>query len=288
MAEESRGWAITRTALFAVLVLILAVRLYEPSMIYYPIKYPEGYWNPAAYGLSVEDAWMRTEDGIKIHGWFAKTRGASWTLLWAHGNAGNISHRLDMLSELVANVPANVLAFDYRGYGRSEGRPSEEGVYEDARAAYDYLVKKADIDPARIVCFGQSLGGAVVIDLAAHRAIAGIIAEATFSSASDMARRMLPIPGIGWIVRSRFDSTAKIRELRIPILFMHGNADEVVPFELGRRLFEAANEPKVFWEIPGATHNDTSVVGGQEYYRRITEFLESLPIELPADRSPRL
>jgi fermentation-respiration switch protein FrsA (DUF1100 family) len=192
-------------------------------------------------------------------------------LLWFHGNAGNLSHRADLMLTL-AKTPAQVFIVDYRGYGRSEGRPSEKGLYLDAEAAWRYLTNERKVVPGRIVLFGDSLGSAVAIDLATRVPAAGLIVQSGFTSARDMAARHFPfVPRP--LVRTRMDSLAKIPTVQGPKLFIHSPQDEVVPYELGRRLFEAAGEPKRFLEIPGASHNDTDVVGGHQYFEAIGSFL---------------
>jgi len=207
-----------------------------------------------------------------LHGWLYKDDDPIATLLWCHGNAGNISHRLDNLAKLT-DLPVNVFIFDYRGYGKSSGSPDEEGVYRDAEAAYDYLVKRDDIDPNRIVLFGRSLGGAVAVDLATKRDCAALILESTFTSAKDMARNAFAGLPLDFVIKSKFNSRRKISRLNLPILFLHGTSDDIVPFRLGRDLFQAANEPKEFVEIPGAGHNDTYIIGGPTYFRQIGDFV---------------
>jgi hypothetical protein len=254
-------------------VFIIGLRLMEDSMIYFPSKYPAGFWQPSAYGVAVEDCYFTAEDGVRLHGWFAPREGARHTLLWCHGNAGNISDRLGQLKPLLEQVDAHVLMLDYRGYGRSEGAPDEEGLYKDARAAYDYLLTRREVDPRKIVPFGQSLGGAVAVDVAVQRPCAGLILESTFTSGKDMAKKAFPGLPVFYFIRTRFDSDAKIANLHIPILFMHGTVDGTVPFALGKKLYEAANQPKEFYEVPGADHNDPFVVGGAAYFAKINGFI---------------
>jgi len=170
----------------------------------------------------------------------------------------------------------NVLMFDYRGYGRSEGSPTEDGVYRDGRAAFDYLSQRTDVDSSSIILFGTSLGGAVAVDVATHRPAAGLILEATFSNAKDVARIAYPFLPAQFILRSEFNSEEKIRSIRIPTLIIHGGEDNIIPVALGRKLYDAANEPKSFYLIPGADHNDTFWVGSEEYLQTIRSFARSL------------
>jgi len=239
---------------------------------------------PADVGLAGEDVFFEAEDGVRLHAFWLPAAGADRAFLFLHGNAGNASHRLPNAALLV-RLGASVLLLDYRGYGRSEGRPSESGVYTDARAALTHLVEAHGMAPERIVIFGRSLGGAVAVDVARDRPLGGVILESTFTSAADMARRIFGALGFAVrpFTRGRFDSAAKIAELRAPLLFFHGNRDEIVPFELGRALFDAAPEPKRFITVRGAGHNDTIRIGGEPYLERIAAFLdEFVPVRAPA------
>ena len=164
----------------------------------------------------------------------------------------------------LAKIGVNILAVDYRGYGKSEGKPDEAGVYRDADAAYDYLVKQRHFRAEDIIIYGHSLGGAVAVNLASRRPCGGLIVQSSFTSARAMARRMFAIPLIGYVVKSRFDSLQKIRDVHAPILIVHGTRDEVVPFAMGQQLFAAAPEPKRFYPIEGAGHNDLMEAGGEE------------------------
>jgi hypothetical protein len=192
--------------------------------------------------------------------------------LFLHGNAGNASHRLPNAARLSA-LGAHVLLLDYRGYGLSEGRPSERGVYVDARAALQYLMAERGIDPDRIVLFGRSLGAAVAVELAREQPLAGVILESSFTNAEDIARGAFGWP-LSRLARGRFDSASKIAELRAPLLFFHGDSDRIVPVELGRELYRVAPEPKAFEILRGAGHNNTVEVGGPPYFRRIGQFLD--------------
>jgi uncharacterized protein len=247
----------------------------ERSMIYYPSVYPEGNWNAEDFGLTVEDCWFTTPDSIRLHGWFASSDSATRTLLWFHGNAGNITHRLDNL-RLLIDRGINVFIFDYRGYGRSEGEPDEQGLYADGRAAFDFLVDRKNINPEDIIFFAQSLGTAIAVDVALDRTPAGIILEAAFTDAKAMARVLLPLVPVGSMLKTKFDNIGKIKKLRIPVLVIHGDRDSIVPYELGEKLYEAANQPKKFYTIPGADHNDTYIVGGDQYFSTLQKWWNAL------------
>ena len=231
---------------------------------------------PEQLGLEGEEVFLSTEDGVRIHAFQLPSPGATRAILFLHGNAGNASHRLPNAAELV-RLGAHVLLLDYRGYGLSEGTPSEAGVFADARAGLAHLLEERGIPERRIVLFGRSLGGAVAVDLAQDRNLAGVILESTFTSAADVARAAFG--PLGGLVRGSFESDAKIARVRAPLLFFHGDRDEIIPFELGRRLYERAPEPKSFETLRGAGHNDTTLVGGQPYFARIGRFLDEVAPE---------
>lgn len=229
---------------------------------------------PAEIGLGYEDAAIRTDDDVELHGWWVPASRPE-TLLWMHGNAGNISHRLDQLRLLHDLVGANVLMLDYRGYGRSRGSPSEGGLYADARAALRYLLGRPDVARDRIVYFGQSLGSAVALNLAAETPPRGLVLETPFTSIRAMARTIVPA-ALAFAVPNGFDNLTKVRNVHCPVLFIHGDRDEIVPYEQGRELFTAAAPPKALYTVRGASHNDVYVVGGETYFRRIREFIDGL------------
>jgi fermentation-respiration switch protein FrsA (DUF1100 family) len=234
------------------LLVLLAMRLMENSLIFFPMPYPAGLWElPAG---DVEDAWFTSPDGHKLHGWYAPRESPRAVLLFLHGNAGNITHRDDRLLAL-RRLGFSVLMLDYRGFGRSEGSPSEKGVLADARAARAWLAQRAGVAEPDIVLWGESLGGGVAVDLAARDGARGLILESTFTSLPDLAAyhyRWLPVR---WLMRSRLDSLSLIGRYRGPLLWSHGDADEIVPYTNGLRLFEAANEPKEAVTFPGGRHN---------------------------------
>ncbi len=246
----------------------------ERSFIYFPDADLVG--DPADYGLAFDDVSFTAEDGVELHGWFVPGD-SDVTWLWFHGNAGNISDRLENLRLLHDELGVSIFLIDYRGYGRSEGSPSEEGTYRDAQAALAYLLSRSDVDPDRIVYFGRSLGAGVAVELATRRPPYALILESPVPSIPEMARyhyRFLPI---GWLIRTKYDSLSKIGDVRVPLLVLHGDRDEVVPFKGGRKLFEAASEPKQFYTIEDAGHNDTYLAGGREYFQALRGFMESLP-----------
>jgi pimeloyl-ACP methyl ester carboxylesterase len=265
-----------RGLLVAVAAGVLAVALFRwlvDRLVFQPT--PGADLSLEQLGVAGEELYLRTEDGVRIHAFFVPSEGASRALLFLHGNAGNASHRLPNAVQL-AELGVHVLLLEYRGYGKSEGTASEEGVFADARAGLAHLTTELGIPEERIFLFGRSLGGAVALDLARGRRLAGVILESTFTSLAEMAGR-IGVGPLAPLLRGRFDSLTRIRELRAPLLFFHGDRDEVVPFDLGRRLFEAAPEPKAFETIRGAGHNDTVLVGGRAYFERIRRFLADPP-----------
>jgi hypothetical protein len=247
----------------------------ERTLIYLPSRELIG--SPAMLGVAYRDVWFQAEDGLRLHGWHVPGR-LPFTLLWCHGNAGNISHRLDNIREIQRRLGLGVFIFDYRGYGRSEGYPTEAGLYRDARAAREALLREG-VPAARILYFGRSLGAAVALDLALGAPAPAVILETPFISVQAMANRALP--GSGLLLKTRYDSLEKIIRVRSRLLILHGDADEVVPHEHGRRLFEAAPEPKEFYTIRGAHHNDTYLIGGEDYWATWARFLAPLVGTLP-------
>ncbi|MFQ5350437.1 MAG: alpha/beta hydrolase, partial [Thermoanaerobaculia bacterium] len=208
--------------------------------------------------------------GVELHGWWIPHRRALGTVLYCHGSSGSIGHRVEVLAAL-QQLRTNLFAFDYRGYGRSTGQPSEAGLFQDARAAWDHLVEQLEVAPEEIILFGHSLGGAVAIDCALDRAAAGLVVESSFTQVRDMARASYPGP-VHLVARNQFRSIHKVGRLNLPKLFIHGGSDERVPPALGRHLYEAAAEPKELYLVPGAGHNDVHRHGGLRYLRRISRF----------------
>jgi fermentation-respiration switch protein FrsA (DUF1100 family) len=259
-------------ALLTALVVLGVMMFFENSLIYFPVVYPEGDWNPR--GLPVEDAWFQAADGIRVHGWYLPKQNARAAVLFCHGNGGNLTHRVDTLAMLHRRVGVSVLIFDYRGYGRSEGHPDEAGVLADARAARAWLADRENIRPADVVLMGESLGGAVAVDLAARDGARALVLESTFSSLPDVAAYHYTWLPVRWAMRTQFDSVAKIGNYHGPLLQAHGDADTIVPLRFGRRLFEAAAEPKQFLLLPGHDHNDSMP---PQFYDALAALLNGLP-----------
>ena len=259
----------TVISLIVVLVLVAAsVRYVESRSIFYPARSIAA--TPADIGLPFEDVFIKTQDNVTINAWLVKSSTGRGTLVFCHGNAGNIGDRLEKVL-LFHQMGLNVLIIDYRGYGKSQGQPSEAGIYKDAVAAYDYLRSREDIDHSRIIGYGESLGGAAIIDLAVKRELAALIADSSFTSAADMAKTIYPfIPS--FLLATKLNSVVKVPGITAPKLFIHSRADEIVPFRLGERLYQAAAKPKEFLEISGG-HNDTPADAREKMARGIIAFL---------------
>jgi uncharacterized protein len=248
-----------------------ALVLFANRSIYFPMKYPDGFWD-AQSRLGAADVWLKTADGVRIHGWWMKREGARLVTLYLHGNAGNITHREPQMREISA-AGSSILMLDYRGYGKSSGRPTERGIYLDADAAYEHLIENG-VSAQQIILHGESLGTAVAVDLASRRPCAGVVLEAPFTSARDVATSVLPV--LGSTLVWGLDSRAKIGRIHAPLLSLQGDADEVIPPRLGQALFAAAPEPKALWVIAGAGHNDIIETAGPHYRQHLLTFYESI------------
>lgn len=268
-------------------VLLLVMRTFEPQLIFHPLRYPAGIWEPSALGIEADDVEFTAADGVSLHGWWvpageaAVRRGGIGdrdevgrrepVILWCHGNAGNLTGRGPEAGEMAARG-ASVLLFDYRGYGRSEGRPTEEGIYRDAEAAYRYLVEERGIPPDRIVLLGRSLGAAPAARLASTVDHAGLVLVSPFPDAASMARRMFFGLPVGRFAAARFPVAEWVAERDRPLLVMHGEADRIVPLELGRRVYAAAAEPKRLVVLERAGHNDIHRAAGEVYLDGLVGF----------------
>lgn len=246
--------------LYVTIVAIMA--FIQGWLVYRPYaeweSLPEGKpVTPGVVGMAYDDVTLTTADGVKLSAWYVHARRPIGTVLHCHGNAGNISHRIQLLAALHA-ARLDTLIFDYRGYGHSEGKASEEGTYRDAEAAWDYLVKQKHADPNRIVIHGQSLGGAVAAHLARNRPCAGLVLESTFANITDVGAEMYWFLPVRWMSRFDYATTEYVKDARCPVLVIHSRDDEMIPYRHGRRVFDAAPQPKQFVEI-GGSHNDGSM-----------------------------
>lgn len=268
-------WGLVRAVLVGLLLAVLLLRVFEDRFIFFPTPYTPGEAKPQDYGIQVEEVFLTTSDGVRLHGWWAASPGAADTILLLHGNAGNLRDRIENIGFL-QQLPANVLALDYRGYGKSEGRPSEEGVYRDVQAAYDYLTRGRGVPAERLVVLGQSLGTAVAVDLVSKRRVAGLVLESGFPSARRVAQRALWLPGLRFIIRSRFDSAEKLKNIRVPVLVAHCRQDPVIPYALGEELYVAANPPKTWVSYSGSCHEPLYLIDPTDYAARLRTFLDSI------------
>lgn len=252
--------------------LFFSIRFLEHKSLYFPFRTIEA--TPEDIGLDYEDINIITADGIRLTAWFIPSEESRAVLLFCHGNGGNISHRLEKIM-ILNRLGLDIMIFDYRGYGKSSGRPSEEGLSIDAEAVYDHMVNERELPPQKIIGYGESLGSPLIIDLALKREMAGIIIEEAFTSVKDMAREHFPfIPA--FVLKSSYNSLENIKNLTIHKLILHSVNDEIAPFEQGQRIFNSASEPKEFVELRGG-HNDAFMVSRDIYSSGIDRFIARLP-----------
>ncbi len=248
----------------------------ERSVVFQPAPYPAGDWRPD--GLRCEDAWFEADDGTQLHGWYVDHPQPRGVALFCHGNAGNVTVLAETLRILNQRHRLAVMTFDYRGYGRSAGKPSEEGILQDARAARRWLATRTGTSESGIILMGQSLGGAVAIDLASHDGARALVVASTFTSLPDVAASHFPWLLPRWNMAMRLDSLKKIPNYSGPLLISHGDADEVIPLQHGERLYHAAPGPKRFYCQQGAGHNDPR---GEEYRQMLEDFLTQVDAVSP-------
>ncbi len=271
----SQGWLRIVIGLVLVYLLLIGITMvFEERLIFVPSRYPVGDWHPAR--LQCEDAAFATPDGVRLHGWYCPVPHPRGVFLMAHGNAGNITHRVDRITAWQQTLHVSVFVFDYRGYGRSAGQPNEPGVYADARAAYRWLTAEKGIAPEDIVFFGESLGAAVALQFATEVPPRALILESPFTSAVEMGQRVFPWLPVRWMMRNRFASIEKIGRYHGPLLIVHGTDDTLIPFAMAQALFARANEPKRFYAVPGADHNDVALTGGRHYLQAMDALLREV------------
>jgi len=263
--------AVGASIAYGVTFIVLWIQL-EKRFVFFPVA--ELLYTPNDINLDYEDVRIKTSDGLTLQGWFIPSNSESdiaW--LWFHGNGGNNGHRISELALAHHRTGVNIFIFDYRGYGESEGKPSEKGTYLDSRAAMEYLSSRPDVDKDRIVFMGNSLGAALSVELALTQPPMAMILVSPFASVRDMAKLTLPFPPVGWMVRNHYDNVARISQLNVPLLVLHGDEDDLVPISQGRKLYEAANQPKRFQTLDGAGHNNTYEVNPDQFWGTINEFL---------------
>jgi len=254
-------------------LLLLAVYMYQPKMLYFPDEGGQTAATPSDVGLTYQQVELRTTDNLKLSAWYLPAEDERGVLLFCHGNAGNISHRLDSLL-LFNRLQMSVLIFDYRGYGQSEGQPSEQGTYTDALAAWDYLLTQKGKQPEKIVIFGRSLGAAIAAELATHVKPGALILESAFTSVPDLAAEIYPFLPVRLLSRFSYDTRTRLTSLACPLLIIHSNDDEIIPYSHGERLYAAAHEPKHLLNISGG-HNDGFLVSGNRYTDGLQRFLHT-------------
>jgi fermentation-respiration switch protein FrsA (DUF1100 family) len=265
--------------------LLAIVFLLQGSLIYFPDVGRQILRTPKDAGLDYETVWLTAEDGVRLEAWYVPAPAARGAALHAHGNAGNIAHRVDY-ALLFHRLGYSLLLFEYRGYGRSEGKPSEEGTYADARAAWRHLVTERGFPPERIVLVGESLGGAVVARLAADERPGALVLASSFVSVPELAAELYPWLPARRLTRYRYDTLEALERVSCPVLIAHSRQDDIVPFRHGERLFAAVKGPKAFLELAGG-HNDGFLFTREAWREELGRFLEQHLPEGAANPVPR-
>ena len=259
--------------------LVALVYLFQTRLVYFPQIGREIAATPQAYGLAYEQVTLATADGEKLAAWWVPHERAAGAVVIFHGNAGNISHRIDYLT-MFHRLGYSTLLVDYRGYGRSTGSPSEEGTYRDAEAAWQWLTRERGVPAGDIVVLGESLGGAVAVWLAARVNPRALVVASCFTSVPALGAQVYPFLPVRLISRYSYDSLSTIKEVKAPVLIAHSREDDIIPFSHGRALYEAAPEPKQFLEMRGG-HNDGFIFMRQEWVTQLAAFLESTRTRKP-------
>ena len=265
-------WSLLTSLAIAYGAVVVLVWLFQERLVYFPGLGREVTVTPQAYGLAFEEVTIATNDGEKIAAWWVPAENARGAVLMFHGNAGNISHRLDYLG-MFHRLRYSTLIVDYRGYGRSTGTPTEEGTYRDAEAAWEYLVRIRGARPADVVILGESLGGAVAAWLAMWTTPRALVLASTFTSVPDLGAQVYPFLPVRLISRFSYDNVAALKAQKAPVLIAHSRDDDIIPYSHGRALFEAAQEPKQFLEMSGG-HNDAFLFVRPEWTAQLAAFLE--------------
>ncbi|MDD5644328.1 MAG: alpha/beta hydrolase [bacterium] len=250
-------------------IIYCSFRWFEWKHIFYPDKRISA--APSDFGLKYEDLTFYSQDDKKLNGWFIPADRSAATVIYCHGNAGNISHRID-IAKLLNSMGFNVFLFDYRGYGRSKGIPGEKGLYLDAEAAYDYLIMRNDANKDKIILYGESLGGSAAYNLALKRDVSAVITFGAFASIADMADIAFPKIPLKYFITMKFDNISKAKAVKCPKLIMHSTDDTTVPFEQAERLFESASEPKEFFKTSGG-HTNEAILNNPLSAEKIKQFI---------------
>ena len=252
--------------------LVALVFWFQPRLVYFPMKGSYAV-TPQSRGLPFEAVRLKTDDGVQLAAWWVPSAlPAHGTVLLFHGNAGNIAHRIDY-AKMFYNLGYHTLLVDYRGYGESSGEPSEQGTYRDAMASWQWLTQTRGIKASDIVIFGESLGGGIATWLAAQHAPRALMVASTFTSIPDLGAQVYPWLPVRWISRIQYNSLAQLQKIRVPLLVAHSPGDDLIPYAHGRRLYEAANEPKTFLELSGG-HNEGFVFARDDWVKAVQEFLQ--------------
>lgn len=268
-----------RPVVVAYLFVLLAMIWLETWLVYPAPSAESGDWNPA--GLGHEDVWFDSADGTKLHGWFVPHSNAKRAILYCHGNGEHIAFNADLAAKLRDSLEASVFLFDYRGYGRSEGRPNEAGCIADGRAAQRWLATRMGIRPCEIVVMGRSLGGGVAVALAAEEGAQALVLENTFPTMSEVAAAHYPWLPVGWLMKNRYDGIDRIKQYHGPLFQTHGVADTLIPLATARRLFDACTSPMKQWiEFPDLGHNSPCP---NNYYDELSAFLTKIALR-PVER----
>lgn len=272
-------WFIIRIPLIAVIIFYIIILLYftinQSHFLYFPDHELAG--TPAGIGLQYETVSFDTEDKVKLSGWFITAKGQRGVILFCHGNAGNISHRLESI-QTFHSLGLSVFIFDYRGYGKSEGNPTEQGTYLDVKAAHNYLIKEKKVAPKEIIVFGRSIGGAIGAWISKEVEVKALIVESTFTSVSDLGTQIYPFIPVKLLSRFKYNAKEYLPKVNCPVLVIHSRDDEIIPFTHGKKLFEVANDPKQFLEIRG-THNDGFMISAENYKDGLKYFISKYAVK---------
>jgi len=276
--------SVTTVILAAYVGMGLVLFFSQSRLLFHPAK--EIDYSPQELGIEFEEVFFEAPLGVRLSGWYIPGSGSGPTVLFCHGNAGNMGHRLDSIN-FFNELGLSCFIFDYRGYGKSSGKPTEQGTYLDAAAAYKWLTDERKTDPANVIIFGRSLGASVAAHLASRAKACGVVLESGFTSYVDMGRRLYPYMPVRVFARFRYSTIEYIKGVTVPVMIIHSRDDEIVPFEFGQQLYEAANEPREFVEISGS-HNDGFVVSEQFYRNAWKQWLKKLarPETRKASRTP--
>jgi len=233
----------------------------QPTFLYGPVR--EVLYTPGELGMDFESVVFKSGDGLQLSGWYIPAKNSKFTMLFCHGNGGNIMHRLDSIS-IFCNLGLDCFIFDYRGYGSSEGKADEEGTYLDVMAAYKWLREEKKISADNIIVFGRSLGGSIAAQLASKVKVEALIIESAFTSYVDIGKKFYPYMPVRWFARFGYRTIDYVKDINCPVMIIHSRGDEIIPFEFGLELYKIANEPKEFVEIFGS-HNDGFLVSSEIY-----------------------